>query len=161
VGILLGFRPRGSGFDSQRCQILWVAVGLERGPLSLVRINDEILERKSSGSGQKTEINDRVGSPVLTMPKSGGRSVGIVRLRTKCHGVWFLCLTFKNNFGWMTWISRVNLQILQFETVCLCSQHYCWHVSPVFWTQTNCPLLTSIINCVVHSRPWNPSSRGL
>jgi hypothetical protein len=28
-----------------------MAVGLERGPLSLVRINEELLERKSSGSG--------------------------------------------------------------------------------------------------------------
>jgi hypothetical protein len=26
-------------------------VGLERAPLSLVRINEELLERKSSGSG--------------------------------------------------------------------------------------------------------------
>jgi hypothetical protein len=26
-------------------------VGLERSPLSLVRINEELLERKSSGSG--------------------------------------------------------------------------------------------------------------
>jgi hypothetical protein len=26
-------------------------VGLERGPLSLVRMNEELLERKSSGSG--------------------------------------------------------------------------------------------------------------
>jgi hypothetical protein len=26
-------------------------VGLERGPLSLVRINEELLERKSSGPG--------------------------------------------------------------------------------------------------------------
>jgi hypothetical protein len=36
----------GLGFDSWRCQIVCVAVGLERGPLSLVRINEELLERK-------------------------------------------------------------------------------------------------------------------
>jgi hypothetical protein len=39
------------GFDSRRHQIFLVAVGLERGPLSPVRINEELLERKSSGSG--------------------------------------------------------------------------------------------------------------
>jgi hypothetical protein len=40
-----------SGFDSQRYQISWEEVGLERGPLSLVSTTEEILERKSSGSG--------------------------------------------------------------------------------------------------------------
>jgi hypothetical protein len=30
---------------------LWEAVGLERGPLSLVRTTEELLGRKSSGSG--------------------------------------------------------------------------------------------------------------
>jgi hypothetical protein len=43
---LPGCRPRGPGFDSQRYQIFCVAEGLERGPLSLVRINEELLERK-------------------------------------------------------------------------------------------------------------------
>jgi hypothetical protein len=31
-------------------------MGLERGPLSLVSTTEELLERKSSGSGLKTEI---------------------------------------------------------------------------------------------------------
>jgi hypothetical protein len=39
-----------SGFDSQRYQILWEVVGLERGPLSLVSAIEELLGRKSSGS---------------------------------------------------------------------------------------------------------------
>jgi hypothetical protein len=38
------------GFDNQRYQIFRVTVGLERGPLSLVRIYKEIFERKSSSS---------------------------------------------------------------------------------------------------------------
>jgi hypothetical protein len=46
-----GYRSRDPGFDSQRYQILWKVVGLERGPLSLVRIIEELLERKSSDSG--------------------------------------------------------------------------------------------------------------
>jgi hypothetical protein len=33
-------------FDSWRYQIFCLAMGPERGPLSLVRINEEILERK-------------------------------------------------------------------------------------------------------------------
>ena len=39
-----GYRYRGLGFDSRRYQIFWVVVGLERGPLSLVRSIDELLE---------------------------------------------------------------------------------------------------------------------
>jgi hypothetical protein len=41
-----GYRSRGPRFDSQRYQIFWEVVGLERGPLSLVRIIEELLERK-------------------------------------------------------------------------------------------------------------------
>jgi hypothetical protein len=94
-----GYRSRGPWFDSRRYQIFWEVVGLERGPLSFVRIIEELLEWKSSGSGQQNRINDR-GDPLLwprdtlypqkldlTSPTSDGRSVGIVRLRTKGHGV--------------------------------------------------------------------------
>jgi hypothetical protein len=49
----------GPGFDSRRYQIFWEVVGLERGPLSLVRIIEELLEWKSSGSGQENRINGR------------------------------------------------------------------------------------------------------
>jgi hypothetical protein len=82
-----GYRSRGIGFDSRRYQIFWVVVGLEWGPLSLVRITEELLEWKSSGSGQENRINDP-GDPLrwprdtlypkklaLTSPTSGGRSV--------------------------------------------------------------------------------------
>jgi hypothetical protein len=34
-------------------------VGLKRGPLSLVRIIEELFEWKSSGSGLQNRINDR------------------------------------------------------------------------------------------------------
>jgi hypothetical protein len=94
-----GYRSRDPGFDSRRYQIFWEVVGLEWGPLSLVRIIEELLEWKSSDSGQENRINDR-GDPLrwprdtlypkklaLTSPTSGGRSVGIVRLRTKGQGV--------------------------------------------------------------------------
>jgi hypothetical protein len=39
------------GFDSRRYQVFLEVVGLERGPLSLVSIIGELLERESSGSG--------------------------------------------------------------------------------------------------------------
>jgi hypothetical protein len=41
-----GYRSRGPGFYSRRYQIFSGVVGLERGPLSLVRIIEELLERK-------------------------------------------------------------------------------------------------------------------
>jgi hypothetical protein len=44
-----------------------VAVGLERDPLSLVKINEELLERKVAAPVEKTEINDRWGSATLTI----------------------------------------------------------------------------------------------
>jgi hypothetical protein len=39
-----GYISRGPGFDSRRYQIFWGVVGLERGPLSLVKITEELLE---------------------------------------------------------------------------------------------------------------------
>jgi hypothetical protein len=48
-GLVVRFRdckPRGPGFDLRRYQIFCVAVGLERGPLSVVRINEQLLNRK-------------------------------------------------------------------------------------------------------------------
>jgi hypothetical protein len=45
-----GLVVRVSGFDSRRWEIFCVAVGLERGTLSLMRINEEVLERKVAAS---------------------------------------------------------------------------------------------------------------
>jgi hypothetical protein len=55
---------RGPVFDSRRYNIFRVAVSLERGALSLVRINEELLERNSSFSSLE---NGRGGSVALTM----------------------------------------------------------------------------------------------
>jgi hypothetical protein len=69
-------------------------VGLERGPLILVSTIEELLERKSSGSGIENRdygrtdpsrrlCNTRLSAILaLIFPTIGGRLVGIVRSRT-------------------------------------------------------------------------------
>jgi hypothetical protein len=97
-----GYRSKGPGFDSWLCHIFWEAVGLERGPLSLVNIIEELLEWKSSGSGFRKSRLTAAGGPLcwprdthypqklaLTSPTSGDRSVGIVCLRTKATEFFF------------------------------------------------------------------------
>jgi hypothetical protein len=76
-------------------QIFWRVVGLERGQLSLVNTIEELLERKSSGSGLENRDYGRRDSSrwphgtlylqklALTSLTSGGRLVGIVRSRTQ------------------------------------------------------------------------------
>jgi hypothetical protein len=66
-------------------------LGLERGPLSLVTITEELLDRKVAAPVYKTENTavrirhaDHVAPSIrkklaITSPTSGGRSVGIVR----------------------------------------------------------------------------------
>jgi hypothetical protein len=70
-------------------------VGLERGPLSLVSTTEELLGRKSSGSGLENREYGRRDSSrcprgtlypqklALTSLTSGGLSVGVVRSRTQ------------------------------------------------------------------------------
>jgi hypothetical protein len=70
-------------------------VGLERGPLSLMSTIEQLLDRKSSGSGPESREYGR-GVPLrwprdtlnpqklaLISPTSGGRSDGIVRSQTQ------------------------------------------------------------------------------
>jgi hypothetical protein len=84
-----------SGNDSRRHQIFWEVASLERGPLSLVSTTEELLERKSSGTGLESReygLRDPSHWPrgtiylhklTLTSPTNGGRSVGIVRSRNQ------------------------------------------------------------------------------
>jgi hypothetical protein len=50
-----GYRSRGPGFDSRRCQTFWEVVGLKRGPLSLVSTIEEVHGRNSCGSGLENQ----------------------------------------------------------------------------------------------------------
>jgi hypothetical protein len=93
-----------SGFDSRLCQIFWEAVGPERSPLSLVSTTEQLLERKSCGSGIENREYDR--RDLLLLPSctlypqklalisrtSSGHSDGIVRSRSKATEVLLLLL---------------------------------------------------------------------
>jgi hypothetical protein len=61
-----GYRSRGHGFDSRGYKIFWEVMGLERGPLSLVRVTEELLEWKSSGSCLGNRDRRPWGSVALT-----------------------------------------------------------------------------------------------
>jgi hypothetical protein len=85
------------GFDFRRYQIFWEVVSLDRGPPSLVsKTTEELLVRKSSGSGLESRDYGFKGSSALTTrhtsirinlaltsPTSGGCAVGIVLSRTQ------------------------------------------------------------------------------
>jgi hypothetical protein len=75
-------------------------VGLERGPLNLVSIIEELLGRKSSGSGLEnreygrrdvtlTTLHPLSANLALTSPTSSGGSFGIVRSPDSDHGGFF------------------------------------------------------------------------
>jgi hypothetical protein len=97
-----GYISTGPRFDSRHYQIFWEVVDLERGPLSLKSTIEELLVKNSSGSrieNREYARGDQLLSPrdilypqelALTSPTSGGRSVDIVRLRTKATE--FVCL---------------------------------------------------------------------
>jgi hypothetical protein len=90
-------------------------VGLERGPLSFVSIIEELLGRKSSGSGlESREYGSRDPSRwprgifyprkvALTSPTSGGLSVGIVRSRTRATEFVLFCLFVTSNHVGKAW----------------------------------------------------------
>jgi hypothetical protein len=90
-----GYRSRGLGSNPDTTRFFWEVVGLERGSLSLVSTTEELLEIKSSGSGEEIREYGH-GDPLpwprdtlypqkfaLTSPTSGGRSVSIVHSQTK------------------------------------------------------------------------------
>jgi hypothetical protein len=84
-----GYRSTDPGFDSWRCHFFFFleVVGLERGPLSFVRIPEELLQWKYSSSGSRKPRIKAMGihpkKLALIWPTCGGRSVGIVCLRTE------------------------------------------------------------------------------
>jgi hypothetical protein len=124
-----GYRSRGFRFNSQRCQIVWEAVGLEWGPLSLVSTIEELLGRNSSGSDLENweySRGDLLRWPrdtlypqklAQTSPTCSGHSVGIVHLRTKTTDFVFCCLLLSLH-------SPVN-KIIYITVICVLQDFYC------------------------------------
>jgi hypothetical protein len=93
------------GFYCRRYQIFWEVVCLERGPLSLVSTTEELLGRKSNGSGiENREYGRRNPSRwprntfypqklALTLLTRGSSWVDMVRLRTQATK--FILISFK------------------------------------------------------------------
>jgi hypothetical protein len=67
-------------------------VDLERGPLNLVRIMEELLERKVAAAVYKTLYPLKLSLISLT---SGGSSVGIVRWRTSAPEFFIINVLFQ------------------------------------------------------------------
>jgi hypothetical protein len=101
-GLVIGVPGYRSGFDCRHYQSFWEIVGLERGPLRLVSTTEELIGRKSRGSGLESREygrRDRSRWPrgtlytqnfALTSTTSGSRSVGIVRSRTQAKDFTFI-----------------------------------------------------------------------
>jgi hypothetical protein len=99
----------------KQLQIFWEAAGLGRGPLSIVRTTEELLEGKVAVPVYKTEINERGNllrwprdtlypqTLALNSPKSGGRSVGIVRSRTRSTEFSFSFIAHKRCLWLLYW----------------------------------------------------------
>jgi hypothetical protein len=98
-GLSSGYRSRSPGFGSLCHNINWEVLDLERGPPSLVRIIEELLERKGSCSGLEkprlTAVGIRCADNATPRAHRSWHqlrrpSIGIILLRTKGHGVCFL-----------------------------------------------------------------------
>jgi hypothetical protein len=99
-----GSRGNSETLDNLMVSLLlcyWKRTALERGPLSLLSTTDDLLERKTSGSGLENRDNGRSDPSrlppgilyplrlALTSSISGGRSVGIVRSLTPAMELFF------------------------------------------------------------------------
>jgi hypothetical protein len=101
-------------------------VGLERGPLSQVSKIEELLGRKCSGFGLESREYDRrflhadhvthsiPQKLALTSPKSGGRSVGMVRSWTQAME--FVVFTLKCYCLWRG--SKINFLVTTMYSIC-------------------------------------------
>jgi hypothetical protein len=111
---VLGYRSRGPGSIPGSTRFFLEVVSLELGQLSLVSAIEKLPERNSSDSGIENQEHGRRDPSrwprgnlypqklTLTLPTSGGRSVGIVRSRTQATelfiyiyiwNIYFICVS--------------------------------------------------------------------
>jgi hypothetical protein len=62
-----GYISKDPGFESRHYHIFYEVLGMERGPFSLVRVNEELLEWKSSESGSRKPRLTAMDSVALIM----------------------------------------------------------------------------------------------
>jgi hypothetical protein len=123
-------------FDSRCYQIFWV-VGLERGPLSLVSTTEDLLERKSSGSGLEnrdygsrdpsrwprgTLYSQKIGTNFAEKTWSFGRYISLADSE---HGVCFLF-----SMSMPVALKNVDLGIdntYYITYICKCHVRWDWH----------------------------------
>jgi hypothetical protein len=134
-----GYRSRGPGVIPGAIRFSWEAVGLERGPLSLVSAIEELLGRKSSGSGLESReysCRDRSRWPrgslypqklALTSLTSGGLSVGVVLSRNQDTS-FFIPGIHKIHFGMVAVAPRSSYRCWHYfvyEGFCLMTRFFC------------------------------------
>jgi hypothetical protein len=113
-----------SGFNSRHYHIFCEAVGLKRGPLSLVSTIDKLLGRKNSCFGLEIrEYGSRDpsrwprGTPIsikklaLTSPTSGGLSAGMFRSRTQATEFSFSLVLINLFLTWSLKYCEVNIPL--------------------------------------------------
>jgi hypothetical protein len=150
-----GYTSKVPGFDSLPYQIFQEVVGMKQCPLSLMSTIEELLERKSSGSGLEIRDYGR-GDPsswppnslypqksALTLLTSSGFSVGIVCSWTKATV--FVCLFVSSKtenameplLTWVVWMgivsdkmARMRLSVLPVVESDQFTGQYLWQVSP-------------------------------
>ena len=129
-----GYRYRGLGFDPRRYQIFWVVVGLEQGqPREPREVNwGAIWMKKVAASGLEkkrlTAVGTRCADHVtplypqklaLTSPTGGGRSVGIVRVRTKAMEFSFSCSLTPGTGNDLSVLKVWNISLLSRKSFCI------------------------------------------
>jgi hypothetical protein len=80
--VFLGNRPRGPGFDSRHYPIFWVAVGLERGPLSPCKSKWGATWKKSSVSGLENWVRFEIFTAVIMKNGVSGMLHRVALVRT-------------------------------------------------------------------------------